>query len=73
MKGKRACVVVNPHAGQNVTQIADLIAVLSAAGAGRYTAVVPVLGMAGHWRLTIAVSPPETWPAMSWPTTACRR
>ncbi len=32
MKGKRACVVVNPHAGQNVTQIADLIAVLSAAG-----------------------------------------
>jgi YegS/Rv2252/BmrU family lipid kinase len=32
MKGKRACVVINPHAGQNVTQIADLIAVLSAAG-----------------------------------------
>ncbi len=32
MKLKRACVVINPHAGQNVTQIADLIAVLSAAG-----------------------------------------
>ncbi|MGZ6364462.1 MAG: diacylglycerol/lipid kinase family protein, partial [Ktedonobacteraceae bacterium] len=32
MKHKRACVVINPHAGQNVTQIADLIAVLSAAG-----------------------------------------
>ena len=32
MKRKRACVVINPHAGQNVTQIADLIAVLSAAG-----------------------------------------
>jgi YegS/Rv2252/BmrU family lipid kinase len=32
MKGKRACLVINPHAGQNVTKIADLIAVLSAAG-----------------------------------------
>jgi YegS/Rv2252/BmrU family lipid kinase len=32
MKRKRACVVINPHAGQNVTKIADLIAVLSAAG-----------------------------------------
>jgi YegS/Rv2252/BmrU family lipid kinase len=32
MKGKKACVVINPHAGQNVTQIADLIAVLAAAG-----------------------------------------
>jgi YegS/Rv2252/BmrU family lipid kinase len=32
MKRKRACVVINPHAGQNVTQIVDLIAVLSAAG-----------------------------------------
>ncbi|HEY6287425.1 MAG TPA: diacylglycerol kinase family protein, partial [Ktedonobacteraceae bacterium] len=32
MKLKKACVVINPHAGQNVTQIADLIAVLSAAG-----------------------------------------
>jgi YegS/Rv2252/BmrU family lipid kinase len=32
MKRKRACVVINPHAGQNVTQIAGLIAVLSAAG-----------------------------------------
>jgi YegS/Rv2252/BmrU family lipid kinase len=32
MKLKRACVVINPHAGQNVTKIADLIAVLSAAG-----------------------------------------
>jgi YegS/Rv2252/BmrU family lipid kinase len=32
MKRKRACVVINPHAGQNVTQIADLIAVLTAAG-----------------------------------------
>ncbi len=32
MKRKRASVVINPHAGQNVTQIADLVAVLSAAG-----------------------------------------
>ena len=32
MKLKRACLVINPHAGQNVTQIADLIAVLAAAG-----------------------------------------
>src|SRR6266567_3718746 len=32
MKLKKACVVINPHAGQNVTKIADLIAVLSAAG-----------------------------------------
>jgi len=32
MKGKRACLVINPHAGQNVTKIADLMAVLSAAG-----------------------------------------
>ncbi len=32
MKHKRACVVINPHAGQNVTQIADLITVLTAAG-----------------------------------------
>ncbi len=32
MKLKRACLVINPHAGQNVTKIADLIAVLSAAG-----------------------------------------
>lgn len=32
MKRKKACVVINPHAGQNVAQVADLIAVLSAAG-----------------------------------------
>ena len=32
MKLKKACVVINPHAGHNVTNIADLIAVLSAAG-----------------------------------------
>ena len=32
MKSKKACLVINPHAGQNVTKIADLIAVLSAAG-----------------------------------------
>jgi YegS/Rv2252/BmrU family lipid kinase len=32
MKLKRACVVINPHAGQNVTKIPDLIAVLAAAG-----------------------------------------
>ncbi|HYX48110.1 MAG TPA: diacylglycerol kinase family protein, partial [Ktedonobacteraceae bacterium] len=32
MKRKRACLVINPHAGQNVTKIVDLIAVLSAAG-----------------------------------------
>ncbi|HKF35902.1 MAG TPA: diacylglycerol kinase family protein [Ktedonobacteraceae bacterium] len=32
MKRKKACLVINPHAGQNVTKIADLIAVLAAAG-----------------------------------------
>ncbi len=32
MKRKRACVVINPHAGQNVTQLPDLVAVLSAVG-----------------------------------------
>lgn len=32
MKCKNACLVINPHAGQNVTKIADLIAVLAAAG-----------------------------------------
>ncbi len=32
MKCKKACLVINPHAGQNVTKIAELIAVLSAAG-----------------------------------------
>jgi YegS/Rv2252/BmrU family lipid kinase len=32
MKGKRACIVINPHGGQNVTSITDLVAVLSAAG-----------------------------------------
>jgi YegS/Rv2252/BmrU family lipid kinase len=32
MKGKRAYLVINPHAGQNVTKITDLVAVLSAAG-----------------------------------------
>lgn len=32
MKGKRACLVINPHAGQNVTRITDLVAVLTAAG-----------------------------------------
>jgi YegS/Rv2252/BmrU family lipid kinase len=32
MKGKKACLVINPHAGQNVTKITDLVAVLSAAG-----------------------------------------
>jgi len=32
MKGKRASLVINPHAGQNVTRITDLVAVLSAAG-----------------------------------------
>ncbi len=32
MKLKKACVVINPHAGHNVTKIADLIAVLAAAG-----------------------------------------
>ena len=32
MKGKRACLVINPHAGQNVARLTELIAVLSAAG-----------------------------------------
>src|SRR5947209_6914767 len=32
MKGKRAYLVINPHAGQNVTRLTDLVAVLSAAG-----------------------------------------
>src|SRR5437773_8514522 len=32
MKLKKACVVINPHAGHNVTKIADLLAVLAAAG-----------------------------------------
>ncbi len=32
MKGKRACLVINPHAGQNVTQLPDLVAVFAAAG-----------------------------------------
>jgi YegS/Rv2252/BmrU family lipid kinase len=32
MKGKRAYLVINPHAGQNVTKITDLVAVLTAAG-----------------------------------------
>src|SRR2546421_1466908 len=32
MKGKRACLVINPHAGQNVARVTELIAVLSAAG-----------------------------------------
>jgi hypothetical protein len=31
---------------------------LSAAGAGRYTAAVPVLGMAGRWQLRVDVAPP---------------
>jgi hypothetical protein len=32
MKGKRACLVINPHAGQNVTRLADQVAVLAASG-----------------------------------------
>src|SRR5437588_11633104 len=32
MKVKRACLVINPHAGQNVTRLSELSAVLSAAG-----------------------------------------
>jgi diacylglycerol kinase family enzyme len=32
MQCKRACLVIHPHAGQNVTKIADLIAVSAAAG-----------------------------------------
>ena len=32
MRGKRVCLVINPHAGQNVTRLADLVAVLAAAG-----------------------------------------
>ena len=32
MKGKRACLVINPHAGQNMARLTELIAVLSAAG-----------------------------------------
>lgn len=32
MKGKRACLVINPHAGQNVTSLPDLVAVFAAAG-----------------------------------------
>src|SRR5947209_295338 len=32
MKGKRACLVINPHAGQNVERLTELMAVLSAAG-----------------------------------------
>jgi diacylglycerol kinase family enzyme len=31
MKSKRACLVINPHAGQNVARLTELIAVLSAA------------------------------------------
>ena len=32
MKGKRACLVINPRAGQNIAKLTDVIAVLSAAG-----------------------------------------
>src|SRR5437763_11086465 len=32
MKNKRAYLVINPHAGQNVTRLTDLVAVLSAGG-----------------------------------------
>jgi YegS/Rv2252/BmrU family lipid kinase len=45
MKGKRACLVINPHAGQNVTKITDLVAVLSAAG---WRTEVAVKEYAGH-------------------------
>lgn len=45
MKRKRACVVINPHAGQNVTQIADLIAVLTAAG---WRTEIVIKEYAGH-------------------------
>lgn len=31
MKGKRAFLVINPHAGQNVTSLPDLVAVFAAA------------------------------------------
>jgi hypothetical protein len=30
---------------------------LKPAGTGRYDATVPVLGMAGHWQLSVSVSP----------------
>jgi len=45
MKSKKACLVINPHAGQNVTQIADLIAVLSAAG---WSTELAIKEYAGH-------------------------
>jgi YegS/Rv2252/BmrU family lipid kinase len=45
MKGKRACLVINPHAGQNVTKITDLVAVLSAAG---WRTEIAVKEYAGH-------------------------
>ena len=45
MKLKRACLVINPHAGQNVTKIADLIAVLSAAG---WTTEIAIKEYGGH-------------------------
>jgi YegS/Rv2252/BmrU family lipid kinase len=45
MKGKRAYLVINPHAGQNVTKITDLVAVLSAAG---WRTEVAVKEYAGH-------------------------
>src|SRR5205807_8971668 len=32
MKGKKACLVINPRAGQNLAKITDVLAVLSAAG-----------------------------------------
>ncbi len=32
MKCKRACLVINPRAGQNIAKLADVIAVLAAAG-----------------------------------------
>jgi YtkA-like len=32
---------------------------LAPAGAGRYVATLPVLGMAGRWRLGVAVAPPK--------------
>jgi len=32
MKGKNACLVFNPRAGQNLAKMADILIVLSAAG-----------------------------------------
>ena len=32
MKGKKACLVINPRAGQNLAKITDVLAILSAAG-----------------------------------------